>query len=568
MVSKKYTLLAVLFCLLASHGFSQTTGGSGYDVADSSVVSSKKLPQYTEFMNGTYNFPPKPKNQWEIGVKYGVLQVIGDVPSVFLTAPNFGVHIRKALGYTFSVRLEYVNGVAKGLEWRYAQNFGKNTAWNSRYNAPVRTNNNVTGTITPGAGGPFDRIYYNYRSKIQDLSLQAVVNLTNILFHKATVKTNVYGFAGIGATTYETSINALNDENGGGTYQALFNSIAQVPFSDRKDTRDALKDGMDDTYETDGQSKGAYGPQLGDNPLRFSPVVGLGIAFKLGKNVNLAIENRWSIPKDDLLDGQQWQEQAYGDASVTRQTDVYTFTSVGLNFNLGKNRVAPLYWLNPLEYAYQEIRKPRLMILPKPVLPDADGDGVTDQFDREQTPAGAPVDSHGVSRDTDGDGVPDYKDKELVTPTYCQPVDADGVGKCPVPCPDPSCYEGLLQKVDGECATKLGSLPSVSFRANSTVLSNDAKGVLAAAAATIRNSPECKVVVIGYGSSSKQQQQLSWDHVNTVINYLVDKEGVGADRFIFKYGQEGDPNTVDLRGAGTGEDGPNTVAPPHPNLRK
>ena len=39
------------------------------------------------------------------------------------------------------------------------------------------------------------------------------------------------------------------------------------------------------------------------------------------------------------------------------------------------------------------------------------------------------------SPDTDGDGVPDSKDKELITPTYCQPVDADGVGKCP----DPAC---------------------------------------------------------------------------------------------------------------------------------
>jgi hypothetical protein len=67
-------------------------------------------------------------------------------------------------------------------------------------------------------------------------------------------------------------------------------------------------------------------------------------------------------------------------------------------------------------------------------LPDADGDGVTDQFDQEpNTPANAPVDTHGVSRDTDGDGVPDFKDKELITPTQCQPVDADGIGKCPPP---------------------------------------------------------------------------------------------------------------------------------------
>jgi outer membrane protein OmpA-like peptidoglycan-associated protein len=560
MVSKKYTLLAVLFCLLASYGMSQTTTGSGYDVADSLVVSSKRLPQYTEFMNGTYNFPPKPKNQWEIGFKYGVFQIIGDVPSVFLTAPNFGVHIRKALGYTFSLRLEYLNAVGKGLDWRYSQNYGKNKAWSQYYNAPVRTNNNVVGTL----GSPnFDKVYYNYKTQVQDLSLQAVVNFTNILFHKATVKTNVYGFAGVGAVTYKTSINALN---GTTPYTAAFNSLAQVTYDNRKDALDALKDVLDDSYETKITGKGEYGPQLGNNPLRATGVLGLGIAFKLSNRVNLAVENRWNVIKDDLLDGQQWQEQTWGDASVTQSPDTYTFTSVGLNINIGgRSRVQPLYWLNPLEYAYQEIRKPRLMILPKPVLPDADGDGVTDQFDREQTPAGAPVDTHGVSRDTDGDGVPDYKDKELVTPTYCQPVDADGVGKCPVPCPDPSCFP---KPPVSECATQLGALPSVSFRPNSTTLTTDAKAVLATVAGKLRNAPECKVVVVGYGSTSKAQQQLSWDHVNTVINYLVENEGISSDRFIFKYGEDGPNDTVDIHGAGAGEDGPNTVAPPHPNLQK
>ena len=97
----------------------------------------------------------------------------------------------------------------------------------------------------------------------------------------------------------------------------------------------------------------------------------------------------------------------------------------------------------------------------------------------------------------------------------------------------------------------------------------DAKEVLASVASRLRNNPECKVVVIGYCSSNKKEQQLSWDHVNAVINYLVEKEGISADRFIFNYGQEGgDCNTVDLRAAAEGEEGPNTVPAPHPNLRK
>jgi hypothetical protein len=78
----------------------------------------------------------------------------------------------------------------------------------------------------------------------------------------------------------------------------------------------------------------------------------------------------------------------------------------------GKGRTEPLTWMNPLDYAYSETRNPRLMRLPKPVLPDSDGDGVTDQFDIEQTPAGCPVDERGVQLDSDKDGIPDCKDPD------------------------------------------------------------------------------------------------------------------------------------------------------------
>jgi hypothetical protein len=72
--------------------------------------------------------------------------------------------------------------------------------------------------------------------------------------------------------------------------------------------------------------------------------------------------------------------------------------------------------------------------------------------------------------------------------------------------------------------------------------------------------------VIGYGASSKSAQQLSWERVNAVIKYLVEKQGVSESRLLFVYAQDGDANTVDLQG--TTEDGPNTVPAPHPNLRK
>ncbi|HYM94067.1 MAG TPA: OmpA family protein, partial [Chitinophagaceae bacterium] len=328
-----------------------------------------------------------------------------------------------------------------------------------------------------------------------------------------------------------------------------------------------LKALMDNTYETPAENQGTRRPKLFGQTFKPSGTIGAGIAFKLSTRLNLAIEDRVTFIKDDLLDGQRWQENPRGDAALTGDYDSYNYGTVGLNINLGAKSVEPLWWLNPLDYAYSEIRNPRLMRLPKPVLPDSDGDGITDQFDQEQTPQGCPVDSHGVSRDTDGDGVPDCKDKELITPTYCQPVDADGVGKCP--CPPESCFPKQPVVAPLTCAQKMGSLPSVAFKTNSNVLSNDAKAVLATVGSKMRNNPECKVAVVGYCSSSKKEQQLSWDHVNAVITYLVEKEGINADRFIFNYGQEGgDCNTVDLRPAAEGEEGPNTVPAPHPNLQK
>jgi outer membrane protein OmpA-like peptidoglycan-associated protein len=543
MASKKYSFLAGILCLLASFGFAQTTPpGTGYDVADSSVVPSRRMPQYSSFMNATENYPAKPRNQWEVGIKVGTVNISGDVASRF-PSPGFGIHVRKAFGYVFSARLEYMYGIAKGQNWLRAANYGLNTAWTSNgYNA---------------ANSPF--IYYNYKTNIQDLALEGLFSLNNIRFHKSKTGVNFYALVGIGATIYDARVNALN-----GSTRYNFSGVAQGTWKTRKDVRDQLKNLMDDSYETPAENHGDRRPKLFGKT--FKPVghVGAGVAFKLSNRLNLAIEDRFTFTNDDLLDGQRWAEQVQNSPVLTQNFDTYNYATIGLNINLGSKSVQPLWWINPLDYAYQEIRKPRLMQLPKPVLPDTDGDGVTDQFDQEQTPQGTPVDTHGVSLDTDGDGVPDARDKEKITPTYCQPVDADGVGKCP-------CPEGCVgvDTSKNECAALLGALPSVTFTGSGVSLSNDAKALLASVAARLRQNPTCRIVVTSYCASSKAEQQRSWDRVNAVINYMVEKEGISADRFFWNYGQEGgDCNTVDMRAAGADEQGQTTVPAPHPNLQK
>lgn len=551
MASKKFLSLIGLLCLFASSVTAQISGS--YDVMDSSVIPAKRLPQHSEFMAHSYPFPAKPRNQWELGVKLGTFNISGDVRTRF---PGFGagLHVRKALGYVFSLRGELGYGMARGLNFQPSHNFTKNPAYAS-YN--VLTN-------------PF--VFYNYKTNVFDLSLQAVASLNNIRFHKAKTGFNAYVFGGLGLLVYDTKIDA---HDGGANYnfQNIITKYGLNGFTwdNRKDIKKDLKDLFDGDYETQGQRDNGSG-EIFDKPYKPMFTGGFGFQFKLNNKISLALEDRFNVSKTDLLDGQQWQDNdpspTPATTAQTRDFDLANYITVGLNFAIGKKAVEPLWWVNPLDYAYNEINKPRHMQLPKPVLDDKDGDGITDQFDNEpNTPAGAPVDSHGVSRDTDGDGVPDYKDKEMITPTQCQPVDADGVGKCP----EPDCCKELRDKLANwqpEKKCNIGALPSITFKGKSVTLSNDAKALLASVAQQIKNNADCKVAVVGYCSSSKAEQQLSWDRVNAIINYLVDKEAISSDRFVFKYGQEGgDCNTVDLQD-GTGDEGPTTVPAPHPNLRR
>ncbi|MFZ1528451.1 MAG: hypothetical protein WAT19_06870 [Ferruginibacter sp.] len=531
------------FALMGTAAFAQNNGG--YSIYDSTVVRSKDLPQQTEFWNNAYDYPAKPRNMWEVGASLGMFTISSDVTARPFTFPNFSVHVRKALGYVFSLRLQYLNATGKGLNYNAAMNYYKNPAWNANLGTGKRYFTVAPdGTVNDGAGNTASRadfVFYNYKTKVQDLGLQGIVSLNNIRFHKNKTALQIYAGGGIGATIYESKVNAL-DENGN-NYAAKFNALAAQynygSYKDRKKIISDLKGFMDDTYETDAESQGKRRQVFGNGTLKPSGTILVGIAYKLGKRINLALEDRHTFVKDDLLDGQRWQEHAWGDAALTRDFDSYNYLSLGLNFNLGAKSVEPLYWLNPLNYAYSELNNPKHMKLPKPVFDDADGDGVVDQLDREpNTPADCPVDTHGVSKDTDGDGVPDCKDKQLITPTECQPVDADGVGKCP----EPECCKNAAAAAVA-CPT---DYPSLNFRG--ATLSSDAKAMLASVASKMKANPNCNISLNGYPEASKASQALCQKRLDAAKMYLVEKEGISADRISTNCEiGGGDKNTVDVK---------------------
>jgi OmpA-OmpF porin, OOP family len=545
MASKKYTLLIGLLCLIASATLAQTTGGS-YNWKDSSVIPAKRLPQHQEFLNNNYAFPAKPRNQWEIGISAGAVTLSSDVSSKFPTL-GLGIAVKKALGYVFSLRAEYFYGTAKGQNWVTSYNYQHNTAWANSYNGPELLGNGpngeyiLTGTVTGAQQSEdFDPVFYNYRTTINEAAIEGVFTLNNIRFHKNKTGLILYALAGIGGMTYDTKVDALNGSGNPYDYSQIANANV---YKSRKDVRKALKNLQDGKYETRAENHGTRRPKLFGNTFKPIGTVGFGIAYKISKRFNIGLEEKISWTNDDLLDGQRWQENPIGDAAQTRDFDSYHYTSLRLNYNLGAKSVEPLWWLNPLDYAYNELNRPQHMLFPKPVLPDADGDAVTDQFDNEpNTPQGCPVDSHGVSLDTDGDGVPDCKDKEKITPTYCQPVDADGVGKCP--CPDSTCFKDLVG-VDKSC--RLGYVPPIVFKKNSDALSDDAKSILTSLGGMLKVSENCKIKVVGHPLADKRSQARNQKRIDAVVKYLVETQGITADRVEAVYdGGAGDENTVDI----------------------
>lgn len=577
MVNKKYLLLAGLCSLMSAQPvFAQETEtakwssrdmtyrGQSYDVLDSNYVPGSRMSQHRKFLNHQYAFPAKPRNMWELGVGLGSYNVSGDVPNLmFWNAKGggygFHAHIRKAWGYVFSTRLQYNYGVAKGLEWQEDRNYRYNPAWAAPGRYIPQDINDLNRKTDP--------VFWNYRMESHQLNVDLIASTNNIKFHKAKTGVSIYGLVGIGALAFNTRVDAL--DGAGQTYN--FYNIVGDPntqpqiHENHKAIQKKLQDGMDGTYETDAENeRDRRRPEIFNNKtLVFTPSVGVGLAFRVSKRINISLEDRISMPWDeDLLDGQRWASQVPGSPVLSSQNDGINYLSLGLNFNLGNKRksVEPLYWLNPLDHAYNELSYPRHMVLPDPTLPDSDGDGITDQFDKcPGTPGGVAVDSHGCPLDTDGDGVPDDRDKQLITPTECQPVDADGVGKCP-------CPEGCGVATSAPCSN-MGS-GSINFDNNSSKIRPAAQAMLATLAAQMQANPTCKVVITGAGNGSKIQQQRSWDHVNAVIEYMSEKHGISRNRFIFQYGQAGDANSVMYRSAMSGEEGPANVAPPFPNLRR
>lgn len=540
-----------------------TYHGKNYDIMDSSYYPKPRAKQFKRYMDHLEAFPPKPRNMWEVGIGGGMYNLIGNIPTLMLwqkghkglSSAGFNFNVRKSIGYSFSMRLQYIYGVAKNLDRQLVQSFDEPYTGVGLGYTPLQYSN-ATDTVTP--------VHRSTRMESSMLNMDFMFNLGNISFHRATNKMSFFGYFGLGGLAYKTHVNALDDKFA----RYSFNGMVKSDSAKDKDIRKDLREGMDKSWESNAANTGKTKIFKDKMALTFSPSIGVGMQYKLNKQFNVQVEDRFTFTFDPYLDGTRFGAPLGSTVSSGRNVDMVNYFSVGLNYNIKfKKCVEPLYWVNPLDHAYNELSYPRHMILPNPVLPDKDEDGVSDQFDKcPKTPAGLKVDARGCPLDTDHDGVPDYLDKQLITPTECQPVDADGVGHCP--CPD-GCKDMVSNDKGGDKRNPCSSIGACTllFPENSKKINKGIEIQLTTMAAQMQANPLCKVTITGGGSGSKIKEQRSWEHVNAIIEYMGEKHSISRDRFIFKYGENENENIVQCRPADVDETGDANVPPPHPNLK-
>lgn len=323
-------------------------------------------------------------------------------------------------------------------------------------------------------------------------SAQLVATVNNLRFDKPNRKWNLNVFGGLGYSSFEVTNNGTERHN---------HPIAEIG---------------------------------GGLAYRFSPKFNLGLEYTVATVLGSG---------GDLLDG----DQNVGDNRTTYR-DAFHWPHLSLNFNIGgkdKNgnkKSEPLYWVNPLGMTADAIAA----LEARPIYDntDTDGDGVIDEIDEEDnSPAGARVDTKGVTLDSDADKVPDYKDKEPFSPPG-YPVNADGVAQVPKPITEADVNRIVDAKI---AAIKIPEpkvewfLPMINFADNSYSVRNSEYEKLYHVASVLKSQPQIKVVAVGHTDargSEGYNAVLSYNRAKAAIETLVSQFGVSRDRLILNWAGE------------------------------
>lgn len=337
-------------------------------------------------------------------------------------------------------------------------------------------------------------------------SAQLVVTINNFRFDKPNRKVAINLFAGLGGASFTTDYTNIQQLDGTNTGE--------------------FKSGLSGLFEA-----------------------GAGLGFRVSPKFNIGLEYTLASVfggNGDLLDGSENL-----DGRTTSYRDYLHYPHLTLNFNLGgmdKNgakKSEPLYWVNPMAQVSDAISALEARPVYDPT--DTDGDGIIDMIDQEKdSPAGARVDTRGVTLDSDGDKVPDYKDKEPFSPPGF-PVDANGVAQVPKPITE----NDVNRIVDAKLANfKLPVqeglsdwfLPIINFSNNSFNIGYGEYAKLYQVAQVLKNNSKVRVAVTGHtdqAGSERYNNVLSYNRAKAAIEFLVNQHGISRDRLVLDWAGEG-----------------------------
>jgi len=480
-------------------------------------------------------YSPKPKDMWQVGVHGGYLGSLGDNP---LRTPvagfGGGVSVRKSLGYTFSLRGEFVTGTTYGQDY-YLNPQG--TLGASRLTGNLDGNGNGYSDVNP--------FVFNNRTTYTSLGLQAIYTFSNIKFHSTAPKLGIYGLLGLNAFRATADYDAL-DSNGdlydfAAALQSDRTALGTGAITEReyrKAAADALGQIMDGEYETSA---------LGDGvEFGFGIQVGMGASYRISDKISIAIEPQAHLVSSDLIDGRRFRTQV----DLSNAADVPFYIPVRLNIFLGdvKKKSIPLWWVNPLDGPMDILGTVPGKLDRDELLVDKDNDGVPDMLDKElDSPAGAQVDTRGVTLDSDKDGLPNHLDEEPYSPVGYKIDPKTGISEKPK-MPKTMTKEEVLA-IGEEAGWGTGDisdwfLPMIHFDNDRYSIKPQAHSALNEVAEVMKRYPSIIVVVEGHASSdasTKYNTLLSYKRANAAVNMLVENYGISRSRLILRYNGESAP---------------------------
>lgn len=487
-----------------------------------------------DFKSGKMTFSPKPKTTWEIGLHLGNYFIQGDVEST-LPSLGFGLHLRKSLGYVMSLRSDFFYGSAKGFDSFLRKHTSQGGSLFGESYA-------VIANVPEG-------YFVSYKTDVYSGSLEAVINVGNILFHSDKVNWNFYTAFGIGLQGHTTKLDLTGDD--GLPYTNLINrtgySAEKISTAaGRKEIKDAAKAIYNGIYDTEFKPPVKTGLfNLGDNgTLNVMANVSLGISRKINRRVSLSIEHKVNFVDSDDLDGVIFGSN---DSDRTRSGDFGHYTHLRVNFNIGSfsKKSEPMYWMNPILPTMEDIAE--LKRRPVLDLTDTDSDGIIDMLDKEpNSVAGARVDTRGVTLDSDGDGISDHLDKEPFSPPGVK-TDKEGVAMVPKYTTEDDVnriVDGKLEEIKKEDKCGKWFLPTINFDLDRSKLRPDAYTQLHQVAQVMKMCPNTCIAVIGHTdvrASEAYNDRLSYRRAAAVIDYLVSNYGIERSRFRLMYSGESSP---------------------------